>query len=131
MCRFIKIVILSLMVTLVSAQSKSDFNFVEHQVISKAVNDKPNYKTHTATGGDVKLLLSGMFLLYKNFISSQDGQRCSFHPSCSEYGMLCVKEHGVIKGGIKTLDRLTRCNGLSPHKYPIDVKRKRFYDPVD
>lgn len=70
---------------------------------------------------EVETLFSGLFLFYKNFISSQDLTVCTFTPSCSEYGILAVKRHGLIKGGILTMDRLTRCNGLSPEKYDIDT----------
>lgn len=31
-------------------------------------------------------------------------------------------------GGIKTMDRLTRCNGLSPQKYEVDEKAKLLID---
>jgi putative component of membrane protein insertase Oxa1/YidC/SpoIIIJ protein YidD len=26
----------------------------------------------------------------------------------------------MVKGGVMTMDRLTRCNGLSPHNYEFD-----------
>ncbi|MBT4277377.1 membrane protein insertion efficiency factor YidD [Candidatus Falkowbacteria bacterium] len=35
---------------------------------------------------------------------------CRFHPSCSEYGYQAIKKYGVIRGGIKTLSRIIRCN---------------------
>lgn len=79
---------------------------------------------------ELQTVLSGLFLVYKSFFSSQDNQRCSFHPSCSEFGLEAVKKLGIVKGVICTCDRLTRCNGFSPEQYEIDVKMRRLKDPV-
>lgn len=79
---------------------------------------------------ELQAVLSGLFLFYKSFLSSQDNQRCSFHPSCSEFGLEAVKKLGVIRGVMCTCDRLTRCNGFSPQQYEIDFERRRLKDPV-
>lgn len=115
------------------AQSNADFAVLDIVVNTDKHVDKTfynRYKNHISTKNELDITLSLAFLFYKNFISSQDGATCSFHPSCSEYGMLCVKEYGVVKGGIKTFDRLTRCNSLSPQKYTIDVEKRKLYDPI-
>ncbi len=79
---------------------------------------------------ELQTVLSGLFLVYKSFFSSQDNQRCSFHPSCSEYGLEAVKKLGVVRGIICTCDRLTRCNGFSPRQYEIDLEKRVLKDPV-
>lgn len=38
---------------------------------------------------------------------------CRYYPSCSEYGYQAINKHGVIKGGIKALFRVLRCNPWS------------------
>lgn len=38
---------------------------------------------------------------------------CRFHPSCSEYGYKAIERHGLLKGGVKTLWRILRCNPWS------------------
>ena len=89
------------------------------------------FKDHiTNNKNEVDMFFSGLFFVYKEFFSSQDANKCAFYPSCSLYGNLAVKKQGLIKGGIMTLDRLTRCNGLSPEKYKIDLKDKKLIDPV-
>lgn len=134
MLRFISIciIILGLTSQLVS-QTDADFEVLDI-VVNPSKYQKPTvynkYKNHISTKNELDITFSLAFLFYKNFISSQDGATCSFHPSCSEYGMLCVKEYGVVKGGIKTMDRLTRCNSLSPQKYTIDVEKRKLYDPI-
>ncbi|MBK6995510.1 MAG: membrane protein insertion efficiency factor YidD [Lewinellaceae bacterium] len=79
---------------------------------------------------ELQTVLSGLFLVYKSFFSSQDNQRCSFHPSCSEFGLEAVKKLGVVRGIICTCDRLTRCNGFSPRQYEIDLEKRVLKDPV-
>lgn len=80
---------------------------------------------------ELEAVFSGLFLFYKSFFSSQDNQRCSFHPSCSEYGLEAVKKFGVLRGMVSTFDRLTRCNGFSPRQYEIDFEHRRLKDPVE
>lgn len=77
---------------------------------------------------EIEVVFSGLFLFYKTFFSSQDLTVCTFSPSCSEFGILAVKKFGVIKGGVMTMDRLTRCNGLSPSNYEIDKKTMLLKD---
>ena len=36
--------------------------------------------------------------------------QCRFRPTCSEYAILAIAQYGVIKGGLKALWRLLRCN---------------------
>jgi uncharacterized protein len=79
---------------------------------------------------EIGLLFSGLFLFYKNFISSQDSQSCSFSPSCSEFGMEAVKKQGVITGILNTVDRLTRCHGFSAEKYQRDPHTHLLIDPL-
>ncbi len=35
---------------------------------------------------------------------------CRFHPTCSEYSMQAIKKYGIVKGGLKTIWRVLRCN---------------------
>jgi uncharacterized protein len=35
---------------------------------------------------------------------------CRFYPSCSEYSKRAIEKHGIIKGIIKSLYRVIRCN---------------------
>jgi len=39
---------------------------------------------------------------------------CRFTPTCSEYGIQAFRKYGVIKGGIKTIWRIMRCNPFNP-----------------
>ncbi|MBB5284725.1 hypothetical protein HNQ92_002873 [Rhabdobacter roseus] len=107
------------------AQSRPEIDRHRHVLPTKP---KRNYHEAKGNKNEVEALFSGLFLTYKTVFSSQDGNVCSFSPSCSEYGILAVKQHGLIMGGVRTMDRLTRCNGLSPEKYAMDVRNKLLID---
>ena len=38
---------------------------------------------------------------------------CKFQPTCSEYSKQALRKYGVMKGGIKTIWRILRCNPWS------------------
>jgi putative membrane protein insertion efficiency factor len=38
---------------------------------------------------------------------------CRYCPSCSEYGIDALQKYGLIKGGLKTVWRVLRCNPWS------------------
>lgn len=50
---------------------------------------------------------------YQITLSPFLGAACKFHPSCSHYGLGCVRTHGTLKGGILTAMRLIRCSPLT------------------
>jgi putative membrane protein insertion efficiency factor len=52
--------------------------------------------------------------LYRLVISPLYGQTCRFYPSCSEYALIAVERHGVIRGGWLAARRLLRCNPWNP-----------------
>ena len=51
--------------------------------------------------------------LYQRYISPYKGTKCPYFPSCSEYGIQAVNDHGIIKGGFLSLYRIMRCNPFS------------------
>jgi putative component of membrane protein insertase Oxa1/YidC/SpoIIIJ protein YidD len=79
---------------------------------------------------EIQLMLSGMFLLYKYNVSSQDASRCAFHVSCSEYALKAIKHQGVVIGGINFFDRFARCNTCSPYQYRLHSQTHRFIDEL-
>jgi putative membrane protein insertion efficiency factor len=38
---------------------------------------------------------------------------CKYHPSCSEYAVLAIRKHGVLRGLPMAAWRLVRCNPWS------------------
>ena len=54
-------------------------------------------------------LLLGLIRLYQRFLSPLLGQNCRFHPSCSNYAIGAIEEHGPIKGVLLATWRIMRC----------------------
>jgi putative component of membrane protein insertase Oxa1/YidC/SpoIIIJ protein YidD len=96
----------------------------------RPVENKPDFTVAIDPSNEFKLLLSGGFAFYKIFVSSQDGVKCTFYPTCSVYAINTIKTNGLI-GVLDAIDRLTRCNGISPEKYLIHEPTHRYYDPVE
>lgn len=42
---------------------------------------------------------------------------CRFTPSCSQYGLEAITKYGILKGGIKTVWRIIRCNPFNKGGY--------------
>jgi len=68
---------------------------------------------------------------YQYIISPLLGNRCRFHPSCSEYMIEAVRRFGVFKGTYLGIKRLGRCQpmcegGLDPvpETYPNKKEHK-------
>lgn len=49
---------------------------------------------------------------YKRWLSPLLPRACRFSPTCSEYGQLALRSHGLIAGTWLTLGRLLRCQPL-------------------
>jgi uncharacterized protein len=112
-----------------SAQDKLNIINMEHVMdYDPNLNDaKFEPDTRSAEG----MVFSGIFYIYKRFISSQDGSHCTFYPSCSQYGLKTIRKNGFILGMVDAFDRLSRCNTLSPELYHKHPTINRFYDPVE
>ena len=79
---------------------------------------------------ELKLAATGLIRLYQKFISSQDSPACNFQPTCSRFGMACIREYGVARGILLTADRLLRCNGSQSQHYHKDSVTGKYIDPV-
>ncbi len=104
-----------------------DYSRLTNTMYPDEQHHKYNYK---GVNSEVDFVFTSLFIFYKSFISSQDGNSCTFTPSCSEYMIEAIRKKGLIIGALAGFDRLTRCNGLSPDKYGYDQEKKVLIDPV-
>ncbi|MFT7622849.1 MAG: putative membrane protein insertion efficiency factor [Myxococcota bacterium] len=51
---------------------------------------------------------------YKRFISPMLPPACRFYPTCSEYALLALSRHGLLRGGWMALRRIGRCHPFHP-----------------
>jgi uncharacterized protein len=47
-------------------------------------------------------------------LAARVGIRCRFTPTCSRYAETVIARDGVVRGGWKALQRVARCNPLTP-----------------
>ena len=61
---------------------------------------------------------------YQITLSPLIGSNCRFHPTCSEYTIQAVNEHGVYRGLILGVKRISKCHPLGPKGYdPVPDKQ--------
>ena len=60
------------------------------------------------------LLLIGLVRIYQWTLSPIIGRQCRFQPTCSHYMIGAVQKHGAVRGTLKGLWRILRCNPFSP-----------------
>jgi len=62
-------------------------------------------------------VLKKVFILfirfYQKFISPLFPSSCRYYPSCSNYAIMAIEKYGILKGTIKAIFRILRCNPFS------------------
>ncbi len=71
---------------------------------------------HLATKGCLALLS-----FYRLFVSPLKPRVCRFYPSCSQYIYEALNKHGLFRGLVMGLKRLSRCHPFNPGGYhPVE-----------
>ncbi len=55
--------------------------------------------------------------LYQFFLSPIFGRQCRFQPTCSTYFIESVRKYGAIRGSLRGVWRICRCNPWTPGGY--------------
>lgn len=61
----------------------------------------------------MRKMICFLLICYQNMLSPFLKPSCRFYPSCSQYALTAVKEHGVLKGLWLACYRLLRCHPWS------------------
>jgi len=67
---------------------------------------------------------------YRRFVSPLLPPRCRFAPSCSEYALTAVAEHGAARGLWLAVKRIARCHPFNPGGYDPVPNRVRPANPA-
>lgn len=62
-------------------------------------------------------LLVGLIRLYQWVLSPWLGGSCRYHPTCSEYAIEALREHGALRGSSLAVHRVGRCHPLGGSGY--------------
>jgi uncharacterized protein len=61
---------------------------------------------------------------YQRLFAPALGNRCKYHPSCSEYAAQAIGRFGILRGLVLAAWRLLRCNPWSHGGFdPVDAQR--------
>jgi len=70
-------------------------------------------------------LLAGAVRFYQYAISPLMPPRCRHLPTCSEYAIEALREHGALRGGWLAAWRIARCHPFGTSGYdPVPVRGK-------
>lgn len=129
MKRNVLLILLTILSVEGMAQKIDDIKKFENLFAEKTqiINWKDQMK---GTKNEIGFVFSGLFVAYKEVVSSQDIDACVFTPSCSVYAIESIKKYGPIVGYLSAIDRLTRCNPGRNKNLPRDSTTGKFYDPV-
>jgi putative component of membrane protein insertase Oxa1/YidC/SpoIIIJ protein YidD len=107
----------------------NDHYFKTAQYEKKFANRKITTKLEKDKGTPfiANLFMEAVYV-YKDYISPQDMDVCTFHPSCSEYAFLCLKHQSFPEAVLNTGDRLMRCYGSNYIYYQRDETTKLSED---
>ena len=63
---------------------------------------------------------------YQVLLSPIIRTNCRYQPSCSEYAIIALKEHGLLKGTYLFILRILKCNPFGGHGHdPVPKKTNR------
>lgn len=64
--------------------------------------------------------------LYRTYYSPLRLPTCRFTPTCSEYAVDALREHGAVRGLVLTIVRLAKCAPWHPGGWdPVPERRRR------
>ena len=55
----------------------------------------------------------GAIRVYQATLGPSLPTQCRFEPTCSHYGLGCIRRYGTLRGGLLTTWRLLRCSPLT------------------
>ncbi len=78
--------------------------------------------------GALNMVLIGLVRGYRFFLSPWLGSACRFTPTCSQYALAALQQHGPAAGTYLTARRLLRCHPGCPGGHdPVPGQRLRLF----
>lgn len=73
----------------------------------------PTSQPMPAAGRAARLVIA-VIEMYRHMISPLRLPSCRFMPTCSQYAVAALTEHGLVRGGLLSLVRLVKCGPWHP-----------------
>ncbi|CAM3356806.1 membrane protein insertion efficiency factor YidD [Nosocomiicoccus ampullae] len=74
----------------------------------------------------MKKLILKMIRFYQRYISPMSPPTCRFYPTCSQYAIEAVEEHGAIKGSYLATRRILKCHPFHEGGFdPVPPKKRK------
>ena len=86
-------------------------------------SDSPSADFAHSTSGVVLVLRAAVYV-YRLLVSPLLPRACRFHPTCSQFALEALDEHGPMTGMRLTIARLARCHPWNPGGYDPVPSRK-------
>jgi uncharacterized protein len=68
----------------------------------------------------------GLVVAYRYSFSPILGPACRYEPSCSQYALDALREHGALRGAWLAVRRIARCHPWGGHGYdPVPHRHPR------
>ncbi len=58
----------------------------------------------------MRQILIGLIRVYQYLVSPLLGPNCRYTPTCSEYALQAIRQHGIFRGSWLALKRLSSCH---------------------
>jgi putative membrane protein insertion efficiency factor len=87
------------------------------EVSERGAAGAPLHRILGAVNAGLNAVFIGLIRVYQYTLSPMLGQRCKYYPSCSNYAIGALREHGPIRGLGLASWRLLRCNPFSNGGY--------------
>ena len=80
--------------------------------------------TEAARTSGIAVVLRALLHVYRLLLSPLLPRACRFYPSCSQFALGALSEHGAITGIRLTVARVARCHPWNPGGYDPVPSRK-------
>jgi uncharacterized protein len=80
-------------------------------------------------GKSMRFIPISFIKFYQKLISPMLGPHCRFHPSCSQYAVEAITEHGTMKGVWLSVKRIVKCHPMHEGGFdPVPKKHNKNSD---
>lgn len=120
LARPIFVLLILLGISFTARCQQDDFSLLLKITAEKAATagapEQPEKTSHKSLMFPTRIL----FGFYRNTLSEQISADCAYDLSCSRFSIHSIKRFGLLKGGLLTADRLTRCGNFAV-KYTVPI----------